>query len=364
MSQESSPVPTKAIAIVTLSVLTALGSIYLYGLNGSSLLRESVPLANNSSTSSEGSLPTIEAVSALGRLEPEGEIIQLSAPASLDGTTTRVEQLTVELGSQVEEGQSVAVLDSYQSRKAALEQAMTAINVAKAELRRVEAGAATGDLEAQRSTVSRYEAELNNARSEYERFDSLYQSGAISAIERDQKKLLVETAQAQLNQARSSLNSLAEVRSVDISVARANVDNAEAAASRAAAELEMTVVVAPTSGQVLKIHTQPGETISPNGILEMAQTDQMVVVAEVYETDIERVKVGQSAIITSGATDGKLQGVVSEIGLQVSPQEAFSVDPTANTDNRIIEVTVQLDKESSQAVRNLSNLQVQVVIQV
>lgn len=369
MSQNSSQLPVKVLATVALSALATLGAAYLYTLVAPSLLSRSTALSSDSpdlrSDLREEDLPaTIQAVSALGRLEPKGEIVQLSAPASLDGTTTRVEHLMVERGNQVEAGQAVAILDSYQSREAALDQAVAALGVAQAELRKVEAGTARGDIEAQASTVSRYEAELNNARSEYERFNRLYQEGAISAVERDQKALLLETAKARLNQAGASLNSAAEVRPVDISVARANVRNAEAAVNRATAELTMTVITTPTSGRVLKVHVQPGETIGPNGILDVAQTEQMVVIAEVYETDIERVEVGQSAIVTSGATDGKLQGTVSEIGLQVSQQEAFSVDPTTNTDNRIIEVEVQLNQESSRAVRDLSNLQVQVVIQV
>ncbi|MEH2246171.1 hypothetical protein [Nostoc sp.] len=43
---------------------------------------------------------------------------------------------------------------------------------------------------------------------------------------------------------------------------------------------------APIAGQIIKIHTRVGEKISTSGIANLAQTDQMMAVAEVYQTDI------------------------------------------------------------------------------
>ncbi|HAA30372.1 MAG TPA: HlyD family secretion protein, partial [Cyanobacteria bacterium UBA8553] len=43
--------------------------------------------------------------------------------------------------------------------------------------------------------------------------------------------------------------------------------------------------------RILKIHTRPGETVdAKEGIAELGQTDQMLVVAEVYESDISKVR--------------------------------------------------------------------------
>lgn len=309
-------------------------------------------------------LPAIEAVSALGYLEPKSEIIRLSAPSSLDGTTTRISEILVSEGSELAADEVVAVLDSDNSRKATLQQAQTALEIAEAELARVIAGASSGQIGAQDATITRAEAELRNAQSEYERFEALFRAGAVSASVRDNKRMMLETAQAQVIQSRAALDDIAEVRPVDIDVAEARVNDARATVEKAAAELERVYIHTPIAGQVLKVYARPGETIGSQGILEVAQIDQMIVVAEVYETDIERVKIGQEAIVVSGATEGMLKGTVSQIGLQVSQQESFNTDPTATTDNRVVEVEITLDAESSQQVRGLSNLQVQVVIQV
>lgn len=363
MNQESRVDSGLVLRWATTFVLAAagiLGSMYGYIWIEQSRRREDIALTSVASTEPI----QLSAVSALGRLEPQSEIVTLSAPSSLDGTTTRIETLLTREGIWVQAGQTVAVLDSHGRRQAALAQAEAAVESARAELDKVKAGAVSGELEAQKATILRLEAELRNAQSEYQRFDSLFQSGAISASESDQKKLIMETAEAQLAEAQSALDGLAEVRPVDVAIAQAHLREALSAVNQATAELDMTYVKAPLSGQVLNILSQPGEIIGNNGILEIGETNQMIAVAEVYETDIGLIEIGQEAVITSGATDRKLTGVVSEIGLQVNRQETFNTDPTVNTDNRIVKVTIRLDAESSEQVRNLSNLQVQVVIQV
>ena len=52
---------------------------------------------------------TAKTVTALGRLEPQGEVIQLAASSK----GSRVEQLLVKRGDRVQPGQVIAVLDSH-----------------------------------------------------------------------------------------------------------------------------------------------------------------------------------------------------------------------------------------------------------
>jgi HlyD family secretion protein len=88
----------------------------------------------------------------------------------------------------------------------------------------------------------------------------------------------------------------------------------------------------------------------------------MNVIAEVYELDVSRLRLGQKAVITSNGFSGKLHGTVSEIGLQINPQEILSTDPTADVNSRIVEVKISLNSADSQKVSSLTNLQVNVVI--
>ena len=176
---------------------------------------------------------TVEAVSAIGRLAPQGEVIRLSAPAQGFGAGARIDQLLVEEGTRVQAGQVIAILDTRPRLQASLAQAQSQVTVAQTRLAQVKAGAKQGDIEAQRAnirfqqaTIARSEAEWRNAQIEYKRFQQLYQDGAVSLSQLDNKRLILETAQGQvreakagLNQARATLASVAEVRPTDVAAA-------------------------------------------------------------------------------------------------------------------------------------------------
>lgn len=301
------------------------------------------------------------AVAALGHLEPAGEITRLSAPNSLEGT--RIEEVRVEAGDKVAAGQVVATLTTRKSRAAALLKAQTQVQIAQAQLARVEAGAKTSDINAQSAAIERLQAEVVNAQTEYERNRDLFEQGAISASARDSKQLMLNTLKAQLKQAQANLQSVAEVRPEDVQVSRTQVENAIATVKAAEVDLELTHIRSPIAGQVLKVHARSGEIVGPNGIAEIAKTDTMYAVAEVYETDIQKIYIGQKAIVTSPAIAGELEGTVAKVGLQVEQQNTFKSDPLAKTDNRVIEVKVALNSEANRRVVGLTHLQVQVIFQ-
>lgn len=177
--------------------------------------------------------------------------------------------------------------------------------------------------------VSRLEAILKNARNEMTRQDDLSKRNLTSASN-------LEAAQMAL-------------------------DIALADAAAAKARLELAVVRAPLRAQVLEIHAYPGERVGPEGIMELGQTDRMYAVAEVYETDITAVKVGQSARIMTSAMETELTGKVERISLKVGRLDAVGTDPIAKTDARVVEVFILLD--DSESVSGFTNMQVKVEIQ-
>jgi HlyD family secretion protein len=344
--------------------------------------------------------PVVETVSALGRLEPEGEVIQVFAPTSVDGA--RVETLRVAHGQRIRQGDVIAILDTYARRVAALQENQERMRVAQNQMKQVEAGAKSGQIQAQArvvdrqqaelqtetqaqaAAIARLEAELQNAELEAKRYQVLYTDGAVSASLRDSKQLIADTARQQLNEAivnlqriqrsrqqqiseaQATLDQVAEVRPVDVDVARSQVAAAEASVARAEAELDLATVRSPQAGQVLKIHTRPGELVGSQGIISLGQTQRMVAVAEVYEVDLSQVRVGQAATVTSknNAFADALRGEVIEVGLEISKQDVLNTDPAAQFDARVAEVKVRLDEASSRRVAGLTNLSIQVSIRV
>ncbi|MEL7240848.1 MAG: ABC exporter membrane fusion protein [Cyanobacteria bacterium J06573_2] len=417
---------SKLISVIATATLLTSG-IAIFGISQTGLL-----------TSSETPVvevpPTIKKVAALGRLEPQGEIINLSAPLNLDGD--RVTKLLVEEGNRVKAGDVIAILDSQKTLQDELLKAKEQVRMAEAKLAQIKAGAKTGEIKAQeatiarlqsektnqiaaqqatisriqaeksteiaaqKATIARLQAEVDNANVEYQRYQGLFSNGAVSNSLRDSKRLALQTAKQQLNEARANLNriqssrqqelsearanlnriqssgseeineakatlnQIAEIRPVDVRLAETEVDNAKAGLKQAITNLEQSYIRAPIAGQVLKINTRVGEQISSQGIAEIGKTQQMMVVAEVYQTDIKDIKLGQKASITGQAFSGKLQGEVAQIGLQINRQNVFSNEPGENLDRRVVDVKIRLNPEDSKKVTGLTNLQVQTEIEL
>lgn len=383
----------RVVLIASLAVATGLVSFYSFSQNKFRSQVQTPPANPPKAT------PVKVAVTALGRLQPEGEITTLSAPSSTNGI--RVERSLVKEGEQVKAGQVLAYLEDYSRSTAALEQSLDKLQIAKVKLAQVKAGAKPGDIEAQKAaiarlesqlkgdvatqqaTINRIQAELDNAQSENDRYQQLFKQGAVSASVSDTKALQLKTIQQQLTEAKASLNStqntlsdqikeanarlnsIKEVRSVDVDLAQTDVRSALTSIKQAKADQELTYIKAPIDGKVLKIHAKTGEVISSNGFAEIGKTSQMYVIAEVYQTDVQKVRVGQKATITSTAFPGKLSGTVSEIGWQVDKQSIFSLNPRSDTDRRIIEVKISIDNPAdSERVSRLTNLQVDVAIKI
>lgn len=419
--------PSQKLIGVVAAATTMTGAIAFYGISQTGLLITSEPPAVEAP-------PAIKKVTALGRLEPQGEVINLSAPLNLDGD--RLKKLLVEEGDTVKAGDVIAILDSQNTLQDALLQAKEQVRMAEAKLAQVAAGAKTGQIKAQEATIARLrsektnqiaaqqatisrlqaekstelaaqnatiaklQAEVDNANIEYQRYQKLFNNGAVSNSLRDSKQLTLQTTKQQLSGARANLNriessrqqeisearanlnriqssgseqikeaqatlnQIAEIRPVDIRAAQTEVDNTKATLKQAQTNLEQSYIRAPIAGQILKIHTRQGEQISNQGIAELGKTQQMMVVAEVYQTDIEKVKLGQKALIRGQAFSGELRGEVAQIGLQINRQNVFSNQPGENLDRRVVDVKILLNSEDSKKVTGLTNLQVQTEIKL
>ena len=101
-----------------------------------------------------------------------------------------------------------------------------------------------------------------------------------------------------------------------------------------------------------------GPQIDSDGFGEIGDTTQMMIRAEVYETDMVEVARGKPVTATSHAFTTRLSGTVSRRGVRISGQSILSTDPAAIVDARVIEVWITLDAASSVAVADRSGLQV------
>ena len=110
----------------------------------------------------------------------------------------------------------------------------------------------------------------------------------------------------------------------------------------------------------LKLRAREGERPGSDGVVDVGASQSMEALIEVYESDINRIKVGETVTLISenGGFEGDLQGTVERISPQVRQRQVLSTDPTGDADARIIEVLVGLDAGSTQRVSRLSGLKV------
>ncbi|MBE8970131.1 biotin/lipoyl-binding protein [Nostocales cyanobacterium LEGE 12452] len=287
--------------------------------------------------------PVVKTVTALGRLEPKGEIIKLSAPSSNEGN--RVEQLLVKEGDRVKAGQVVAIMDNRDRLQANLGEAQKQVQVAKSRFNQVKAGAKQGEIGARQATVNRLQVELEgniktqqatinrieaellgqqrslqatvarvaaerrNAQAEVQRYETLYRAGAISSQEVDNRRLSAETSTQALIESQATQTRTVATLQQQLNEAKANQEQTLASLQQqineAKANLNQTAEVRPTD-----IANAQAEVDSAQATVEKirAELAQAYVVApksgRILEINTRAGEtVGDEGIVALGQTD-------------------------------------------------------------
>lgn len=305
---------------------------------------------------------TLPAVGAWGRIAPQGEVLDLGPPTGMDGV--RVQKLLVEEGDQVRRGDVIAVLDTFEQRDAAVREAQAQRAVAEAKLAQAKEGAKPAEIAAQQAMVTKVQTELDHAQADLDRWQALADQKFASPENVAAKELQRNQAREALRQANAQLEALRTVRPVDVALATAELGKATAAIDRAQADLAVTQIVAPSDGRILRVHARPGQRIGEKGVVEFGNTDAMYAIAEVYEADFPRVKVGQSARLHVPSLGEDLQGEVERLGWMVGRKITLNNDPISDTDARVIEVRIRIAAADAARVAALSNARVEIRINV
>ena len=251
----------------------------------------------------------VRPVAALGRLEPAGDVRTLAAPSGGAGISPRLASLLVQEGDWVRQGQ---VLASFDNRPGLLAQQRL--------------------LQARLNSLSK---QIKLVSSQMGRYRSLSRA-AINPV-----------------------NDL-DVRELQLSDLRGRLEETRAEIGKLETELTLSQLRSPIDGVVLRIMTQVGERPEGKGILEVGANQQMQAVAEVYESDIARIHVGQTVSLDSesGGFKGTLPARVLWISPQVQQREVLSTDPSADADARIVEVRLAIDPAQAPRLRSLAGLKV------
>jgi len=328
-------------------------------------------------------------IAALGRIEPGSEIINLGADLSPD----RLELLFVARGDVVEKGQVLGYLGAYAEQVAQRDMYHAQLEEARLRLKteielnrsRIESAETRQKqilevsplrIAAQEATITSLEAKLANDKDILASQSQLYSRGVSSRRLQEDQHAMVLQGEANLKSARARLAELTQQFTIDkidaevqIKLARDQLERSkaefpvaslESQVAWAEARIQRLRITAPIAGRILNIKVKPGEIVGSGPILTMGDISKMRAVAEVYETDIGQVKLGQAAVVSSRALPRPMTGRVVRIGNMVFKNDVLNVDPAARADARVVEVWIELDDPAPAA--QLTNLTVNVLI--
>ncbi len=297
-------------------------------------------------------------VSCLGNIEPGERVIQLAAPAD-----SIVGELRVKRGDHVKPGDVVALLRDAPVYRAQIEKAVQQVALAESELAQVHAGERPELVDAQEAVIEAARSEALMLQGRLERYEALLKDKHVDQDRYDEIASQLASLKAKIKQEECVRDSLRQGRTEDITQAEIAVRKANAEEAEVRALFELQQIRAPINGEILEIQTWPGESTGENGtLMSLGDTDHMMVVAEVYETDLPRVALGQKATITGQTFAGEQTGQVVEIQKLLSGSTVFPMDPSSYVDRRVVTVRIQPDNPSALAA--FSRAQVLVKIHV
>ena len=254
-----------------------------------------------------------------------------------------VAEVLVGDNQHVEAGQVLVRLDDA-DQKARLAQAEAALAAAQAAVGDVDARAAQeqATVAARAAAVSQAEAQASLARAEVDRYGKLAEQGWVSAQRIQTQRATAATADAGVAQARAALT--AEQRSSAVlganrSQTLASVEQARAAVEEARTALDRTVIRAPSAGVVGARSVRAGQYVTPGRqLLSIVPLAQTYVVANFKETQLGRLRLGQTVEITADAFKGApLHGRIDSFAPATGSE--FALIPVENATGNFTKIT-------------------------
>lgn len=255
--------------------------------------------------------PLKREVTALGRLMPDGGLVPLSPPSGTAGGNEVVERWFVGEGDPIRKGQTLARLSSYDELAAAVTRAQSKLSATSALLPFLEISQTRGK--------------------------ELFAGGAISEEE------LAKTTASILEK-------------------RADIQAASADLSQARSQLRSAEITSPLDGRLIRIYSWPGMKSTDEGLALIGRTETMQVWAQVFQTDINRLRIGQGATIQAetGGFQGNLRAKLSAIIGKVSDRDLFAIASNNDVNARVVLVKLDLEPARQTELERLSGLNVTV----
>jgi multidrug resistance efflux pump len=245
----------------------------------------------------------------------------------------------------VKQGELLAQIDDriYQQR---YEQAQAQLAAQKAALENwVQAHrSAEASVLLNQATLANAQAQAAKSVADLKRVNSLAEDGSLSLREQDSSRAANAQTSAAVAQARAGLD-IAKQQVLSVTVNKlsleAAVANAQAALKAAKVDLDNTRITAPEDGQLGQVTVRKGAYVNVGAQLMGLVPKQLWVIANLKETQMNGVQVGQPATFKVDALDGaQLTGVVERISPATGSE--FSVLPADNATGNFVKIAQRI----------------------
>ncbi len=276
---------------------------------------------------------TIEATSVQVSSKSSGEILHLDASE----------------GTFVKEGDILAVID-HANLEIQLGQARSGVDLAKAQLDLLTAGARGEDLAQAKDALNQANDTLQNAQEDFNRMESLYKVNAATKKQRDDAEFRYTNAKTQASSAQQALLKLENfARPEDVRAALARVDQAVYSVRLLQKNIQDCTVHSPTDGIVTEKLVEEGELAAPGtGLYVITDLSTVKLTIYVSETDLGNIRLGQEARISIDSRRGTTYpGKVTYI----SPIAEFTPRDIQTKDERVkLVYAVRIEISNAQGI--------------
>ena len=211
----------------------------------------------------------------------------------------RIDKMNAEEGDRVKKGDVLATLNT-QTLKLAIAQAKAQIASQQAAVAKLHNGSRPEEILQAQASFNTMAAEEENARTYYQRMQSLYDKNAVSRQSRDDAEARWKAAAANLENARAALQ-LSNIgpRQEDIAAAEAQLEALKVALQTQEYNLSQATLTAPQDGVIRSRLAEPGDMASPSKAVYMIGLENTKWVrAYISEKRLGEVKEGMEATVT------------------------------------------------------------------
>ena len=244
----------------------------------------------------------------------------------------KVEKIIFDEGAVVNAGDTVLIID-HENYELQLKQAQAARDLAKAQLDMLLNGARKEDINLAQEQLNQAKANFDLAQKDKERFKNLYDSQSITKKQLDDVVTRFEITQSQYSSAEENLQKIKNIaRPEEKRQAQSNYEKAEANVELIQKSINDCFVTAPFNGTIVKTFVEKGEMLSMlSNLFKISDLSKVKLVIYVSEEDLGKVKLGQTAEVSTDTYKGKTyDGKV----IYISPEAEFTPKNIQTKDER------------------------------